>query len=202
MPEPASDFAALLARARSGDQAALALLIGQYEPRLRLAARVLLGQALRPYLDSVDLVQSVHKSLILGLRDQKYALSGPENLLALALTLVRRKVARHWRKLKRQERQSGETARGNLARDDLAQTLVVWSRPQDDPAQAAQFRDQVEHLCQRLSPTERRLLELRSLGYTPAECAAELNVSDVAFRVRLTRLRQRLRAAGVLDDWL
>jgi RNA polymerase sigma-70 factor (ECF subfamily) len=133
----------------------------------------------------------------LGLRDQKYTLAGPENLLALALTLVRRKVARQWRKLKRQERHSGETAR-----DNLAQTLVVWSRPQDDPAQAAQFRDQVEHLCRSLSAAERRLLELRSLGYTPAECAAELDVSDVAFRVRLTRLRQRLRTAGVLDDWL
>jgi RNA polymerase sigma-70 factor (ECF subfamily) len=197
MPESAPDFAALLARARSGDQAALARLTTQYEPKLRLAARVLLGPSLRPYLDSVDLVQSVHKSLLLGLRDQKYALNGPENLLALALTLVRRKVARHWRRLKRQQRQSGETAGG-----DLAETLVAWSRPEDDPARAVQFRDQVAHLCQNLSAAERRLLELRSLGYTPAECAAELELSAVAFRVRLTRLRQRLRAAGVLDDWL
>jgi DNA-directed RNA polymerase specialized sigma24 family protein len=39
-------------------------------------------------------------------------------------------------------------------------------------------------------------------GYSPAECAAELGLSAVAFRVRLTRLRQRLRGAGILDDWL
>jgi DNA-binding CsgD family transcriptional regulator len=57
-------------------------------------------------------------------------------------------------------------------------------------------------LCRNLSDAERRLLELRSQGYSPAEIASDLGLSDVAFRVRLTRLRQRLRSAGILDDWL
>ncbi|MFL5340571.1 MAG: hypothetical protein ACJ8F7_10515 [Gemmataceae bacterium] len=38
--------------------------------------------------------------------------------------------------------------------------------------------------------------------HSPAESAAELGLSAVALRVRLTRLRRCLRAAGVLDDWL
>jgi RNA polymerase sigma-70 factor (ECF subfamily) len=198
MPESADDFATLLARARCGDRAALNDLARTYEPKLRLVARVLLGPALRPYLDSVDLVQSVHKSLLLGLRDQKFAFDTSEDLLALAITLVRRKVARHWRRLQRQQRVSGESG----APADLANVLTALSRPQDDPAQAAQFNDQVAQLCQNLNDSERRLLELRLQGYSPAECAAELGLSSVAFRVRLTRLRQRLRACGVLDDWL
>ena len=198
MLETDQGFAQLLASARGGDRSALDELTRQYEPKLRLAARVLLGPALRPYVDSVDLVQSVHKSLLVGLRDEKFAIHAPENLRALALTLVRRKVARKWRRLKRQERHSGETATA----DDLPNVLVAMSRPQDDPAQAAQFRDQVAHLCQNLNDAERRLVELRWLGFSPAECAAELGLSPVAFRVRLTRLRQRLRAAGLLDDWL
>jgi RNA polymerase sigma factor (sigma-70 family) len=196
MPETGGDFAVLLARARGGDREALDQLVRDYEPRLRLVARVLLGPALRPYLDSVDLVQSVHRSLLLGLRDQKFSLETPENLLALALTLVRRKVARHWRRLQRQQRLSTESPA------DLAGVLTAWTSPQDDPARAAQFRDQVAQLCQNLSDAERRLLELRLQGYSPAESAAELGLSPVAFRVRLTRLRQRLRGAGVLDDWL
>jgi RNA polymerase sigma factor (sigma-70 family) len=198
MPETGGDFATLLARARGGDRAALDEIARTYEPKLRLVARVLLGPALRPYLDSVDLVQSVHKSLLVGLRDQKFAFDTSDDLLALALTLVRRKVARQWRRLQRQQRLSGET--GALA--DLAYTLTALSRPQDDPAQAAQFNDSVAQLCRNLNEAERRLLELRLEGYTPAECAAELKLSAVAFRVRLTRLRQRLRAAEVLDDWL
>ena len=198
MPETAGDFAILLARARGGDRAALDELARTYEPKLRLVARVLLGPALRPYLDSVDLVQSVHKSLLMGLRDQKFAFDTSDDLLALALTLVRRKVARQWSRMQRQQRLSGESG----APADLAYMLAAMSRPQDDPAQAAQFNDSVAQLCRNLNNAERRLLELRLQGYTPAECAAELNLSAVAFRVRLTRLRQRLRAAEVLDDWL
>src|SRR5207302_3303979 len=112
MPDPGGDFASVLARARGGDRAALGQLAREYEPKLRLVARVLLGPALRPYLDSVDLVQSVHRSLLLGLRDQKFDISSPENLLGLALTMVRRKVARHWRHLQRQRRLETGPAKG------------------------------------------------------------------------------------------
>jgi len=194
----AGEFADLLARARSGDRAALQSLASEYEPRLRVVARVLLGPALRPHLDSIDLVQSVHKSLLLGLRDQKYALDGPESLLALALTLVRRKVARHWRRIQRQQRLSS----GAGATPDLVSMLAGLSRTDDDPARAAQFVDQVDRLCRNLAAPDRRLLELRMQGFSPAEIAGELGLTAVAFRVRLTRLRQRLRAEGVLDDCL
>jgi RNA polymerase sigma-70 factor (ECF subfamily) len=198
MPEAAEEFADLLSRARRGDQAALTLLVQQYEPKVRLVARVLLGPALRPHLDSVDLVQSLHKSLLLGLRQGKFAISGPDSLLALALTLVRRKVARHWRRLQRQRRLGSGTAQNG----SLADVLTSLSSPQDDPSQAAQFRDQVDHLCANLNEVERRLLELRLEGYSTAEIALALGLSTVALHVRMTRMRQRLRASGVLDDWL
>ncbi len=97
MPESAEHFSQLLHRARENDAEALASICQHYEPKLRIVARVLLGPALRPHLDSMDLVQSVHRTLMLGLRDDKYDVSSPEKLLALALTIVRRKVARHWR---------------------------------------------------------------------------------------------------------
>ena len=40
------------------------------------------------------------KSLILGLRDNKYDVSSPQNLLALAVTMVRHKAARLWRRMR------------------------------------------------------------------------------------------------------
>jgi RNA polymerase sigma-70 factor (ECF subfamily) len=194
-PEP---FAAVLLRARRGDKAALAELVQKYEPKVRLVARILLGPALRPYLDSVDLVQSVHHSLLLGVRQQKFDLAGPEQLLALALTLVRRKVARHWRRLQRQQRLSnGEPETGNLPG-----LLSSLSSPEEDPARAAEFHDQVEHLCRNLGEMERRMVHLRLSGYTTAEIAQDLGLHPIALRVRLTRLRQRLEASGVLTEWL
>ena len=198
MPDAGDDFAALLGRARQGDSSALAQLARQYESKVRVVARVLLGPALRPYLDSMDLVQSVHRSLMLGLRQDKSDISSPEKLVALALTLVRRKVARQWRHMQRQQRlTAGSTDSGNLA----AMLTSLTSR-EADPGDTVQFNDAVSHLCDNLQPSERRMLELRLQGYSTAEIASEMRIHAVALRVRLTRLRQRLQASGVLADWL
>ena len=64
-----------------------------------------------------------------------------------------------------------------------------------------QFNDAVEALCRNLSDTDRRLLELSLQGYSTGEIARAVGLSDVALRVRLSRLRQRLRDGGVLADW-
>lgn len=198
MDEPAHDYVALLTRARQGDRAALAELAVRYEPELRVVARVLLGKALRPHLDSLDLVQSVHRSLMVGLRDNRFDLSTPNQLLALAITMVRRKVARHWRRLRRQQ----PLDPGPDGDNPLASCLVSLSSPLPDPARQALFNDQVEHLCRNLNESERRMLELRSQGHSLAEIAGQLGLHPIALRVRMTRLRQRLKAEGVLDDWV
>src|SRR5579883_3161233 len=97
-----ADFPDLVARAGGGDPAALDELVRRYEPKIRIVARVLLGPALRPYMDSVDLAQSVHISLVAGLRREQFDLAGPDDLIGLAVTILRRKAAKHWRRLQRQ----------------------------------------------------------------------------------------------------
>jgi RNA polymerase sigma-70 factor (ECF subfamily) len=198
MNEVPADFETLLARARAGDAAAVEQLARQYEPKVRIVARVLLGPALRPYLDSMDLVQSVHRSLLGGLQQGRMDVSTPDNLIGLALTMVRRKAARQWRRLQRQKRLDG-TAGGV---DDLPGLLASLSCPHPDPAQAAQFNDQLRQLCDHLDTSERRVLEMRLQGHSTEEIAGALGLRPGALRVRLTRLRQRLSAAGALDDWL
>ncbi len=198
MTPTSTEFTTLLEQGRRGDRGALAQLAQRYEAKLRLVARVLLGPALRPYLDTVDLVQSVHRSLLVGLRADKFDISSPENLLALALTMVRRKVARHWRHLQRQQRLEARSTEGG----DLPGLLASLSSPQSDPASAAQFNDQLRQLCSNLDETEQRMLEMRLQGSSTAEVAQELGLNTVTLRVRLMRLRQRLRAGGVLDDCL
>src|SRR5262245_8288266 len=198
MTQGSQSFAALLNRARQRDPEAVTEICRQYEPKLRVVARVLLGPALRPFLDSMDLVQSVHRSLLVGFREEKFDISTPENLVALALTLLRRKVARHWRHLRRQQR----LQMGGSSVDLLPQILADLSTPAEGPAEIAQFHDQLEQLCRQLDATERRVLSLRLDGYTTAEIAHQLGLNHVTLRVRLTRLRERLRSSGVLHDWL
>jgi RNA polymerase sigma factor (sigma-70 family) len=198
MPDAAGEFTALLARGRTGDREALAQLARQYESKVRLVARVLLGTALRPYLDSVDLVQSVHRSLLLGLRESKFAVSSPEQLVALATMMVRRKVARKWRHVRRQQRlESGSAGLG-----EPSALLTSLTSAEADPARAAQSNDSIRSLWDNLDAPERRLMELRLNGYNTDEIVADMGINAGAYRARMTRLRQRLRAAGVFDDWL
>jgi RNA polymerase sigma-70 factor (ECF subfamily) len=198
MADTSEDYANLLALARRGNEEALARLCRLYEAELRIVARVQLGPALRPYLDSIDLVQSVHRSLLLGLRENKFDIATPQQLLALALTMVRRKVARHWRRMQRQQRLSGV----NTAKTEAPTLLTELSAPGNDPAENTAFQDAIQQLWQHLNTTERRLIELRLQGYSTAEAARSLNLDPDSLRVRLSRLRVRLRATGVLTEWL
>ena len=195
--DQAVDFQDLLERSRAGDREALSALVQQYEREVRVMARVLLGPALRPYLDSLDLVQSVHRSLLIGLHGGRFQFDSPKDLLALAITVVRRKVARQWRHLQRQKRL--ESSSDSQLLPDV---LISLSSSGEDPARAAQFKDQVRDLCRHLSETESTILQMRLDGYSTAEISDRLGLSNVALRVRLTRLRQRLQEAGVFDDWL
>lgn len=197
MVDQPPNFLALLESARGGDQAALVELTRLYEPQLRIMARSRLGPALRPYLDSMDLVQSVHRSLMIGLRQDKFDIATPKDLIALAMTLVQRKVARQWRHLRRQQRLDSGIISG-----DLAQNFSSLSGSSDDPAKAAEFNDQLRHLCNSLDAGERRLVEMRLEGYSIAEVARSMNIDPHLLRVRLSRLRQRLRDTGVLTEWL
>jgi RNA polymerase sigma factor (sigma-70 family) len=198
MAETHAEFAELLEKARTGDEAALARLVEQYEPKVRVVARVLLGRALRPYLDSTDVVQSVHRSLLVGLRAGKFDLSEPSRLVALAVTMLRRKVARHWRHLQKQQRLS----LGDAPAGAPADPLDARSGPAPDPAAEAAFHDAAGKLYEQLTEPEQQMLDLRLQGFTTDEIAERLGLHPVALRVRFSRLRKRLEENGVPTDQL
>src|SRR5437868_8123594 len=98
MPTASQDFQGLVARAGQGDREAFRLLAEQYEPKIRAVAKVRLGPALRSIVDSTDLVQSVHRLVLAGLHAGAYEFTGPEQLINLAVKIVYRRIAQHWRK--------------------------------------------------------------------------------------------------------
>lgn len=197
MPRESKKFQELVDRCRDGSRTAVAELAQFYEPEIRRVARALLGPALRPYFDSVDLVQSVHRTLMLGLRRKRFDVSDPEKLLALTVALVRHKIAGHWRRLRRQQRLE---AVGNSS--VMSQVLTSLYSNALDPAEIAGINDQVERVLDGLDETERRLVELRLEGHRTAEAARKLGLDADVLRVRLSRLRKRLSSSGILADWL
>ncbi len=191
-----SEFEALLLAVKGGDAKSLERLVKEYEPELRLIARKRLGKELRPFLDSVDLVQSVHRSLLIGLRDERFDISTQENLLALATTIVQRKIAKHWRKNQRQK-QFGSTDPFSPA-----ELLLQMQSNEENGADQVQVREVIEQTLAGLDPIDQSLVGLRLQGYSTAQVAETLGLESDYLRVRLSRLRKRLRDSGLFNDWL
>jgi RNA polymerase sigma-70 factor (ECF subfamily) len=121
---------------------------------------------------------------MVGLRGNKFDISTPNNLIALAMTIVQRKIARHWRHVQRQRRlESGVCG-------DLLPDLSLLGG-NEDPAKAAEFNDQLRRVYYALDANERRVLQLRLDGYTIAEVARSMGIEPHLLRVRLGRLRDR-----------
>jgi RNA polymerase sigma-70 factor (ECF subfamily) len=196
MSGPQESFQELLSRVRSGDNGALMQLIRDYETEVRIVARARIGAALRPYVDSVDVVQSVHRSLMIGLRDGRFDISTPSKLLALALTIVRRKVARDWRRVRRQQRLSGVGSSAN----EVLEMLVSCGSRDSDPERIAILNDAVRRVYEKLAECDQRLIQLRLDGYTTAEAADQIGINADHARTRLLRARRHLEHAGITVD--
>lgn len=193
------EFERLLAEAALGSEQAQQTLTERYAKQVRIVARVLLGPQLRQHFDSMDLLQSVHRSILVGLRMERYQFSSPEKLVALACSVLRRKVAKKWRHYRRQV-SLGKSPQGDLI--SLTQLLSAVSNRETDPALIAQFDDQLAELCRRLSEPERLMLEMRLDGYSNQEVAERLGLHPVALRVRWSRLRKRLNSLGISPELL
>jgi RNA polymerase sigma-70 factor, ECF subfamily len=198
MSEQENEFAALMARVHLDDNQALGQLIDLYEPEIRRAAQFLLGKAMRSSLDPTDLVQSVHLQLILGLKQKKFAVDGPERLRSLAVTLLRHKFIQHWRRHRCQARHDTALARTSAPTEGRTSP----GRREPDPARAAEYNDLLDHLYRHLRVEDRRIVLMRLEGYRTGEIAAELGVAPAVLRVRLSRLRKRLRREKPPNEWV
>ena len=194
------EFRDLLNQARQGDGAAMHQLVAQYEVELTRIVKAQLGKSLRPYLDSVDLVQSVHKSVLMGIRDDKFDLRSPQHLVRLASLILRRKIARKWKRHRRQLRVEDEQA-GCCDEKSLANLLLSAADPSIDPTEDVELSERLTKLLNRLEPIDRRLIELRLEGCNTAEAARLLDLNSDILRARLGRLRNRLESCGAAADW-
>lgn len=200
------DFEILLAAAKSGDESAMQALIRQYEPELRIVARSRLSPLLRPHLDTIDLVQSVHRSLLIGLRNNQFDIASPEKLLGLAVTIVRRKAAKQWRKLKREQRIShnglAQADSETSNKEEWIELLLSQTKSEADPSIEVAMRELTQNWLRQLEPIEKQLIQLRMEGYSNVEIARLTDQDPDVLRVRLSRLRKRLRERGIVEQIL
>jgi RNA polymerase sigma factor (sigma-70 family) len=177
--EPA--FRDLIGRVRAGDAAAAEELVRCYESVLRRMVRVrLLDARLRRLVDASDICQSVFASFFVRAALGQYDLQKPDDLLKLLATMARNKVVD-------KVRHSGldRHADGRIPVAELPEHAQV--APGASPSQQLTLRELLEEARRRLTPEERRILELRQQGLQWAEIAVEVGGTPEALRKRYTR---------------
>jgi RNA polymerase sigma-70 factor (ECF subfamily) len=187
-------FEELIRRVRAGDPGAAAELVRNYEPAIRRAVRFRLADArLGSLLESMDICQSVLASFFVRVATGQYELETPEQLLRLLTAMARNKLTSQARKQHALRRDSRRVSGG----DEAAGKLVATG---ENPSSQVEARDLLQEVHRRLSPEERRLLELRNQGYDWAGIASELGGSAEALRRRLSRALDRVSQELGLDD--
>jgi RNA polymerase sigma-70 factor (ECF subfamily) len=181
-----SDFQDLIRRVRAGDQSAAAELVRSYEPAIRRAVRIRLGDSrLARAFDSMDVCQSVMASFFVRAALGQYELEAPEQLLRLLATMARHKLA------DQVDRERAECRDNRRVEEGGAETREVVT-PASSPSRQVAARDLWQEVQRRLSPEERQLVELRNQGLDWAAIAARVGGKPEALRKRLARAIDRI----------
>ncbi len=159
--------------------------------------RARLGKPMRTLLDSMDIVQSVHRSLLIGLRQDKYQFQSPHQLIALAALMVQRKVARHWTRLKRGPAQAQTTPGNNESTGQAIEQVPAIS---DSPSLVLAGQELLGACLSKLDAFDQQLVHLKLAGHKQHRgrlnsLAATLHSSACVGRV----LRRTLRESGCLN---
>lgn len=188
-------FHEFLRRIRAGDEAAAAALVKEYEPLVRRAVRVRLeDQRLRQVFDSMDVCQSVLASFFIRSAAGSYDLEQPTDLVRLLVRMARNKLAEAARGQYRLKRGGGRLAEHG---DEI---LAAAEATDLTPSSQVAGRELLAQVLERLSPEERRMVELRGDGRSWAEVAQELGGTSQARRVQLARAVRRVSAELGIDD--
>ena len=193
MPEDAT-FDELIRRVRAGDQDAATALVRSYEPEIRRVVRFRLTDArLGNLLDSMDICQSVMKSFFARAASGQYELETPAQLLALLATMARNKLASQARKQLAGRRDRRRVTSGGRDEGELVD-------PGAGPSTEVDARDLLQEIRNRLSPDERRIMELRDGDHDWETIAARLGGSADSARMKLRRALDRVAEQLGLDD--
>jgi len=185
MPQE-SPFRDLIRRVRAGEEEAAGELLRRYEPTIRRTVRARLRDSgLRRLLDSMDLSQAVLGSFFVNAALGRYELERPEDLLQLLTSMAHHKLTDEGRR-----HQAGRRDHRRLANSPVEEQAVVARG--SSPSQHVAAQELLQEARRRLSPEERRLLELRDRGQEWAAVAAIVGGQPEALRKQLHRALERV----------
>jgi RNA polymerase sigma-70 factor (ECF subfamily) len=191
---------ALLARARAGDQRALADLFDAFRERLVRMVELRLDTRLRRRLDPADVVQEAWLEVARRFPEWAEADSMPWHVwlrLTTAQALVhaqRRHFGVHLRDPRFEASRPG--SRPSVTAAQAADALVDSATTPTQAARRSELRARVLEALESLDEIDREVVVLRHYeGLSNAEAAAELSIETAAASKRFTRALLRLQPA-------
>ena len=194
------DFADLIESARSGDEAAIATVLGRFEPEIRTMVRVRLPRALRNQFDSMDFVQAVWTSVFTAKPEEASKFTDAGQFRGFLAGVIRNKVYEEHRRrtrtkkydLGREERLYVRKGERDVPRD------VFASDP--TPSEEVQAEDRWDQLLQGRTAEEVKVVELRRQGLTFDEIAERLGMSEKSAREVIYAIRKRMEVRKRMED--
>ena len=181
------DFNEVVWRASQGDETASAELVREFEPFIQRVARIRMRKRgdydrIRREFGASDVCQSVFKSLFRGLKRNRYAFAGPDDLKKLLQTMVRFNIAT-------KARRSAVRLRALIS--EIEEHDLSDGRPLPDE-QVADL-DLIDAIQEELSEEELQILTLWLDDLKWAQIGERLGENPDAIRFRLKRAFERVR---------
>lgn len=189
---------ALIQRVRSGDERAAAILVQRYEVEICAEIRRRMRRDwARRVVDTADICQSVMASFFFRVALGQYDFHGEQDLVRLLIRMAQNKVVSQRR---HQHRQSRDIARTQSLDAMGADSALDDEQP--SPLQQASLADSLAYVRNRLSDSERTILDLRLAGLTWPEVAIQARKTEEAARKELRRAIQRVAPTRECRDAL
>jgi RNA polymerase sigma factor (sigma-70 family) len=166
-PGIVDDLSRALQEAQKGDQSAWETLFRECYPKVRRVVRRKLDRSMRSLYDSTDFASDVMKSLAANLNHLNFP--SIESLVAFLAHVAEQKVIDEYRRRHTLKRDVTRERRLSAADPDAVPVQLRSAEP--TASQLAQANEVHERLLDRQDETERRIIELKQLGYSTSDIA-------------------------------
>jgi RNA polymerase sigma-70 factor (ECF subfamily) len=186
----------LVARIRTGDGAAAAELVRQFEPVIRTRVRVWLRMQdarLRRLFDSMDICQSVLASFFVRAAAGQYDLDRPEQLIGLLVQMARHKLGHQVSRQTALRRDVRRVSENGLETNHPAQSVP-------SPADRCANQELLNEVRRRLTDEELRIADHRAAGNDWAAIASEMGGTAAGRRMQFARALDRVSEQLGLDE--
>jgi RNA polymerase sigma factor (sigma-70 family) len=185
-------FRQLMDQLKAGDQPAAGLIVERYARRLIGLAAAKLPSPVKAKEDPEDAVQSAFKSFFAR---QKKGEFHPEDWDELSTLLTYLTVCKVHRRIRKYLADKRDVRRESAPFNDPDGEASQWeaAAPDPTPAEAAMMTDTLNELMAKLEPDLQKVLTLRLQGYTAAEIAEAVGISERSVFRGLDAVRNHLR---------